>query len=68
MVARRGHPELELGRFPLEAAQVDRGFPWVAISEDDRVVVTVNNVDRGELVFREPGPDGGTPVSSDQPR
>ncbi len=67
MVARAGRPELELGRFPLEAAQIERGFPWVAISEDDRVVVTVTNVERGELVFREPGPDAGTSRSSDEP-
>lgn len=60
IAVRAGRPELELGRFPLEAENIERGFPWQAIEEDGRAVVTVTNEGRGELVFREPGPDGGT--------
>lgn len=52
--------ELELGRFPLESEQIARGFPWQASVEDGRAVVTIENEGRGEIVFREPGPDAGT--------
>lgn len=59
-VLRREHQaELELGRYPLEAAEIEHGFPWRAALDDGRVVVTVTNEGRGELVFREPAPDGG---------
>lgn len=54
---REGRPELELGRFPLEQAQIERGFPWAATIEEGRAIVTVQNEGEGELVFREPGPD-----------
>jgi hypothetical protein len=54
---REGESPLELGRFPLEAAQIDDGFPWSARIDEGRAVVTVTNVDRGDLVFREPDAD-----------
>ncbi|MDQ3030826.1 MAG: hypothetical protein M3Y87_00250 [Myxococcota bacterium] len=57
IVVREGRPELELGRFPLESEQIEQGFPWVAVEEEGRAVVTVTNEGRGELVFREPPPD-----------
>lgn len=56
---RQGAPERELGRFPLESDQIDRGFPWSARLEDGRAIVTIQNEGRGELVFREPGADAG---------
>jgi hypothetical protein len=56
-LALRGEGEgLELGRFPLESAQIERGFPWSAAVDDGRMVVTVTNEGRGDLVFREPPP------------
>lgn len=59
-VLRREHQaELELGRYPLESEQIERGFPWRAELNDGRVVVTVTNEGRGDLVFREPTPDAG---------
>ena len=54
LVIRGGREPLELGRFPLEADQTERGFPWTATLEDGRAVVTITNEGRGELVFREP--------------
>ena len=60
-LAVRGGARLELGRFPLEADQVERGFPWTATLESGHAVVTVQNEGRGELVFREPGRDGALP-------
>lgn len=51
---RAGRPELELGRFPLEAALIERGFPWTATIEEGRAIVTVQNEGEGEIVFREP--------------
>lgn len=54
LVVRAGAEPLELGRFPLEADQLERGFPWTVDVEDGRAVVTVTNEGRGELVFREP--------------
>lgn len=56
-IAVRGARELELGRFPLEAAQIERGFPWSIELEEGRAVVTVINEGRGEIVFREPAPE-----------
>ena len=54
-VVERGTAEpRELGRYPLEAAQVDRGFPWTADIEDGRVVIHIENEGRGEFVLREP--------------
>lgn len=61
LVLRTGAEPLELGRFPLEAEQTERGFPWTAELEDARVVVTITNEGRGELVFREPGASGAEP-------
>ncbi len=46
----------ELGRYPLEAAEIERGFPWRAAIEDGRVVITIENRGRGEFVLREPTP------------
>ena len=60
LVVRAGAEPLELGRFPLEAEQIDRGFPWTAELVEGRAVVTVTNEGRGELVFREPDPMGRT--------
>lgn len=54
LVVRAGAEPLELGRFPLEAEQMERGFPWTAEVEDGRAVLTITNEGRGELVFREP--------------
>ena len=54
LVIRAGREPLELGRFPLEAEQTERGFPWTVALEDGRAVVTITNEGRGELVFREP--------------
>ena len=54
LVERGTAPPRELGRYPLEAEQVDRGFPWRAEVEGGRVVITVTNEGRGELVLREP--------------
>lgn len=59
IAVRQGRPELELGRFPLEAEQIERGFPWEAVEDEGRAVVTVTNEGRGELIFREPAPDAG---------
>ena len=59
IAVRQGRPELELGRFPLEAEQIERGFPWDAVEDEGRAVVTVTNEGRGELIFREPAPDAG---------
>jgi hypothetical protein len=56
LVLRGEQAPLELGRFPLEAAHIERGFPWEASLVERRVVVTVQNVGRGEIVFREPAP------------
>ncbi len=57
VLLRQDRGELELGRYPLE--QIGRGFPWHADLEEGRVVVTVTNEGRGDIVFREPTPDGG---------
>ena len=57
LVLRAGADPLELGRFPLEADQVAQGFPWSVEIEEGRAVITVVNEGRGELVFREPGPE-----------
>lgn len=57
-VVERGTAEpLELGRYPLEAAQIERGFPWTAAIEDGRVVIRIGNEGRGEFVLREPTDD-----------
>lgn len=61
-------PPLELGRFPLAAERIDAGFPWAAREEAGRVVVTVTNVGRGDLVFREPAPDARAPQHDPAPR
>lgn len=53
ILVRRGR-ELEMGRFPLEAELVSEGFPWSLALEEDRVVLTVMNEGRGEIIFREP--------------
>lgn len=53
-LVRSGAAPLVLGSYPLEAAQVNRGFPWRAEVEDGRTIVTVQNEGRGELIFREP--------------
>lgn len=54
-VVERGTAEpRELGRYPLEAAQIERGFPWTAEIEDGRVVIHIENEGRGEFVLREP--------------
>lgn len=51
----RGTAEpLELGRYPLEAAQIPEGFPWTATLDEQRVVITITNQGRGEIVLREP--------------
>lgn len=57
LVVRGTAPADELGRYPLEAELIPRGFPWRAELEEGRVVVTVMNEGRGELVLREPRPD-----------
>jgi hypothetical protein len=59
VLLRQGQREIELGRYPLESEQIERGFPWQATLEEGRVVVTVTNEGRGDIVFREPAPDGG---------
>lgn len=56
LVERGTAPLDELGRYPLEADQISLGFPWVAAIEDGRVVITVQNQGRGEIVLREPLP------------
>lgn len=58
LIVRGTAQPLEVGRYPLEADQIDRGFPWEATIEDQRVVITVTNEGRGELVFREPVEQG----------
>lgn len=47
----------ELGRYPLEAAEIELGFPWTASLESGRVVITIENRGRGEFVLREPSAD-----------
>jgi hypothetical protein len=59
LVERGTAPPNELGRYPLEAAQIEQGFPWQAEIEDARVVITIQNQGRGELVLREPRPADG---------
>lgn len=59
LVERGTAPPNELGRYPLEAAQVEQGFPWQARIEDARVVITIENQGRGEIVLREPRPSDG---------
>lgn len=54
LVERGTAPPNELGRYPLEAAQIEQGFPWVASIEEGRVVITIQNQGRGEIVLREP--------------
>ncbi|MBN8615810.1 MAG: hypothetical protein J0L92_34775 [Deltaproteobacteria bacterium] len=56
LVQRGTEPPMELGRYPLEAAQIEDGFPWTATLDDARVVITVQNQGRGEIVLREPRP------------
>lgn len=57
-IVERGTAEpRELGRYPLEAAQIERGFPWTADIEDGRVVIRIENEGRGEFVLREPTED-----------
>jgi hypothetical protein len=56
LVQRGTEPPMELGRYPLEAAQIDDGFPWTATVEESRVVITIQNQGRGEIVLREPQP------------
>jgi hypothetical protein len=58
LVERGTAPPLELGRYPLEAEQIPRGFPWRAEVEEQRVVITITNEGRGELVLREPRSTG----------
>lgn len=59
VVLREGFAETEIGRYPLEAAHFDEGFPWEVRAEEGRAVVAVTNPGRGEMIFREPIPDGG---------
>ena len=54
LVERGTAPPRELGRYPLEAAQITAGFPWHAEIEEGRVVITITNEGRGDLVLREP--------------
>jgi len=61
LVERGTAPPRELGRYPLEAEQIEQGFPWRATVEDQRVVITILNEGRGELVLREPAPSEGGP-------
>jgi len=58
LVERGTAPPNELGRYPLEAAQIESGFPWRAEVEGGRVVITITNAGRGELVLREPEAGG----------
>jgi hypothetical protein len=53
LVERGTAPPNELGRYPLEAEQIPQGFPWTASIEDARVVITIENQGRGEIVLRE---------------
>ena len=57
-VVREGGEPLDLGRYPLEAALVEVGFPWEARIEDGRVIVDVTNEGRGTFTLREPAPPG----------
>ncbi|MFO0713703.1 MAG: hypothetical protein U0353_27870 [Sandaracinus sp.] len=59
LVERGTAPPNELGRYPLEAEQISEGFPWTATIEDARVVITIQNQGRGEIVLREPRPGEG---------
>jgi hypothetical protein len=58
LVERGTAAPLELGRYPLEAEQVAQGFPWTASIDERRVVITITNHGRGEIVLREPRPTG----------
>jgi hypothetical protein len=58
-VVRDGAAPLELGRMPLEEAQIPQGFPWTARAEDNRVVIEVTNEPDGIFTLREPGVDAG---------
>jgi hypothetical protein len=57
LVLREGGEPRELGRYPRRTAQPGQGLPWRARERDGRVIVTVTNVGRGDIVFREPPPD-----------
>ena len=61
VVLRAGSEPLDLGRFPLEAALVDVGFPWEARLEEGRVVVDVTNEGHGTFTLREPPLPGSAP-------
>lgn len=54
LVERGTAPPDELGRYPLESAQIGRGFPWRAELEEGRVVITITNEGRGDFTLREP--------------
>lgn len=54
LVLRDGEEPLDLGRYPLEAALIETGFPWTAHVEDGRVVIDVTNEGRGTFTLREP--------------
>lgn len=56
LVERGTAPPNELGRYPLEADQIAQGFPWTAVVQEGRVVITIENQGRGEIVLREPRP------------
>jgi hypothetical protein len=58
LVERGTAAPMELGRYPLEAEQIPDGFPWTATLDERRVVITITNQGRGEIVLREPRPSG----------
>ena len=63
-VVRDGAARLELGRMPLEAADIEAGFPWTARIEEGRVVIDVTNEPDGLFTLREPGVDAGRGVDA----
>lgn len=67
LVLREGAEPLDLGRYPLEAALVDVGFPWEARLEEGRVVVDVTNEGHGTFTLREPAPPGSLPAAPSAP-
>jgi hypothetical protein len=60
--SRRCIDEVEEHRWLVErgtAPQIEQGFPWQARIEEARVVITIENQGRGEIVLREPRPSDG---------